>query len=37
MLAEICHRCDRAGLDPDSSYSPCRYCGWWYDDGVPVT
>jgi len=37
MPAEICRRCGSAGIAPDGSYSPCRYCGWWYDDGVPVT
>jgi hypothetical protein len=33
----ICHRCGQSGIDPERSYRPCHWCGWWYDGGTPVT
>lgn len=30
---EMCHRCGANGMDHHDS--PCRDCGWHYDDGMP--
>lgn len=32
----LCHRCGEPGLSEEDSEGPCTFCGWNYDDGVPV-
>jgi hypothetical protein len=35
---EVCHRCGQAGIDPDDrGTGECRFCGWYLNDGLPVT